>query len=1381
MSLVRRFATSLLAAVTLATGLIAVAPPAYAVDPPRVVFGLTTTNSLVRFDSDSPGSVGAPVPVTGLQAGESLLGIDFRPFGGALYGLGSTSRTYTINPTTGVATQVGAAPLVPAINGSAFGFDFNPAADRIRIVSDQDQNLRVNPATGLIAFVDTPLAYDAGDVGAGFDPKVVSSAYTNKVAGAATTTLYGIDFVQNTLVLQGSIGGTPTSPNSGVLFTVGSLGLDVTSLASMDIADGSGIAYAVLATPGQPSALYTVDLTTGTAVPVGGLGTLQLRGLAVAPAGQIKLSAAAYAVSEGVGTATITVQRANGSFGTASVDYATGSGSALSGVDFTTTSGTLTFAEGEVSKTFTVPVVDDNVVEGAEAFSVTLSNVSGASPAAPTAAVVTIIDNEGLIYGVNATNQLFSFTPSDPSSPTTPVAITGLGVSENVLGIDFRPATGQLYALGSANRIYTINPATAAATQVGSDGAFTLSGTVFGFDFNPVADRIRVVSDTEQNLRINPADGTLSMADLGLNYAAGDVNFGANPNVVAAGYTNSVPGAATTTLYDIDATADTLVVQSPPDNGVLSTVGPLGVNVNAAAFDITPAGNVGLAAIAEVGALTSKLFSIDLASGAAQSLGPIGVSGIVTSMAIAPAGLLAVSPAGVTVNENAGSATVAVTRAGGSTGTVTVDYTTTNGSALAGADYTTTSGTLTFVAGDTTESFTVPIVNDPVAEAPETVIVTLSNPTGGAVLAPSPTGVVIIQDDDATFYALDSEGKILTFTGGTLGVPTEVPVTGLQSGETLSGLDVRPATNALYALGSTGRLYTLNPATGAATMVGSGPLGTLPAGTAFGVDFNPVADRLRIVSDAEQNLRVDVTSNTVTVDGGLQFGAGDPSFGTAPDVVGAAYTNSVTGLATTTLFGIDAATDKLVIQNPPNAGTLISVGSLGVDTGPLTGLDIAAAGGTAFATLTPPGGSSSGLYTINLATGAATLVGTVGGGATITGLALAKPTTVFEIVPGTTTPVSGSTISVTVTAKLAAGGTDTSYTGTPALTSADLVFVPGTCSAAVSGVSTCTGVQFGDLGSKRLSAVDPLRGIGSSATVVVAPTGLTYSVSPPSAGSVGDLFLFEVRPTAGLPGASISGYSAARTLTVTGDAPAPEVGPLTCNSAACGFSVVFEFSGDKTVQVTDNSTPPRSTPAFGVHIRVPTFIEEFGVTRTLATAGESILVGGFLVDDETGDPIAGAPVRIYTKTFPAAAFVHWRTVTTDADGFFFTPARMVRNTAFQARFLGNSLLDGWDSDAVTVLVRTKVVITSPPSVVPFGSPIVLNGSTFPAKAGARAYLIWRRPDGVRTLATATIGADGRWRLARGPLPRGTYTLYVLVPAHSGNINGYSRVFTVTVV
>jgi hypothetical protein len=248
----------------------------------ELLTGLTTTGRLVTFDSATPGTVSFSVTISGLQAGESLLGIDRRPANGLLYGLGSSSALYTISSTTGVATPVGAVPFAPSLSGTAFGFDFNPVVDRIRVVSTDTSNFRLNPNDGTVAATDTRLSYVAGDSGMGLAPRIVGSAYTNNVSGTAVTTLFGIDSNRDVLVRQGGPDGMP-SPNGGLLTTIGAgLGFNTSDLVGFDISGTSGVAFASLtpATEG-PSQLFTINLTTGTGSLNGSIGTgLTLTGLA---------------------------------------------------------------------------------------------------------------------------------------------------------------------------------------------------------------------------------------------------------------------------------------------------------------------------------------------------------------------------------------------------------------------------------------------------------------------------------------------------------------------------------------------------------------------------------------------------------------------------------------------------------------------------------------------------------------------------------------------------------------------------------------------------------------------------------------------------------------------------------------------------------------------------------------------------------------------------------------------------------------------------------------------------------------------------------------------------------------------------------------------
>lgn len=282
-----------------------------------------------------------------------------------------------------------------------------------------------------------------------------------------------------------------------------------------------------------------------------------------------------------------------------------------------------------------------------------------------------------------------------------------------------------------------------------------------------------------------------------------------------------------------------------------------------------------------------------------------------------------------------------------------------------------------------------------------------------------------------------SRNDLIRFDSATPGtINQRVRITGTQSGESLRGIDFRPATGELYLLGITRRfqygsepdshwggtttyttrIYKLNTTTGAATQVGTGFTDPALRGSWSGIDFNPVVDRLRYVNDLNQNMRIhpdtgapidfDPITPGIQPDLNLAYAAGDPNAGRNPDVTAVAYLNADNDPTTgTTLYGIDTRRDVLVTHNPPNNGTLNTVGALGVNAGVLAGFDIETVGtqNTAYAALQTSSygwggygddggwgfGGSSSLYRINLTTGAATRVGRIGSGDSVVGIAVA--------------------------------------------------------------------------------------------------------------------------------------------------------------------------------------------------------------------------------------------------------------------------------------------------------------------------------------------------------------------------------------------------------
>ena len=235
-----------------------------------------------------------------------------------------------------------------------------------------------------------------------------------------------------------------------------------------------------------------------------------------------------------------------------------------------------------------------------------LPNVSIVGLAVPT---------EPVAYAADGQNNLLIINPQTGSSITK--TISGLQPNETLYGLDFRPANGQLYALGSTSRLYTINTANGMATAVGS-GPFTPAvpaiGGDFGFDFNPTVDRIRLVGFNGQDVRLNPNDGTVAAVDGALAFASGQ----GTPNVTAAAYTNNFAGATTTALFDIDTRTGNAMLfqQTPPNNGTLVAIGSLGVQVEGGnGFDIGGTSNVGYALLRAGG--DTKIYTINLTTGAA--------------------------------------------------------------------------------------------------------------------------------------------------------------------------------------------------------------------------------------------------------------------------------------------------------------------------------------------------------------------------------------------------------------------------------------------------------------------------------------------------------------------------------------------------------------------------------------------------------------------------------------------------------------------------------------------------------------------------------------------------------------------------------------------
>ncbi len=507
--------------------------------------------------------------------------------------------------------------------------------------------------------------------------------------------------------------------------------------------------------------------------------------------------------------------------------------------------------------------------------------------------IITSPTQTGNVLVLTEAGQLASFNSDKPETLISNQTITGLVANDSLIGIDYRPADGKLYGVGSLGNIYIIDPLTTRAelkSKMTADAtdmtnaytAITGNVTLMSVDFNPAADRLRVIGNDGQNLRIN--------VDTGATTTDGVLNGAANAQVTSAAYTNSFAGTANTKLYDIDVSNDRVYLQDPPNNGTLAAFSPLGVNAEgSSSFDIDGVNNQGYVVLTVAG--NTQFYKINLAT--------------------------------------IGAATPVSTLVGN--------------------------------------------------------LPTALQKVRGIAMKPA-------KDAGTRVQGLSANNQLISFKASQPNDVTTIAITGLQASEKIVGIDYRLRTDVagksgvLYGLSNSGNLYTIDALTGLASsriaLVADSTDTTLAfaglSGDRFSVDFNPAADRLRVISNNGQNLRINMDTGATTTDGILN-GVSNTQ------VTAAAYTNSFAGMVSTTaLFDLDSNSNNLLKQTPPNDGKLESIGSLAVTLGLNSGFDIAGGdNGLVLASITDTSTNTSSLYRINLTTAATTPAVSVNGSANL--------------------------------------------------------------------------------------------------------------------------------------------------------------------------------------------------------------------------------------------------------------------------------------------------------------------------------------------------------------------------------------------------------------
>jgi hypothetical protein len=597
------------------------------------------------------------------------------------------------------------------------------------------------------------------------------------------------------------------------------------------------------------------------------------------------------------------------------------------------------------------------------------------------------------MYAVTNANTLVTFNSTTPGTTTT-FPITGLAAGAQLVAIDFRPSTGILYGLSLVDdgatrtgRLYTINPGTGAATAVGgSPWSTTLPDTLFyGFNFDPHTDVIRITNNFASNFRVSPTTGALVSTDT--NLSATVIN--------GISYTNNDLSQAGRTLYGINFSSDQLVRiggvsgTPPADGGAVSNVGSTGiVAADAYGFEITAVAGV----TTGFATANGKLYTVDLSTGAVTLVASIGAG---TGFFLGLTAALTPLPTAVGTAPN-------VTASGSISHTVSVTYT----GSVAMDVGTINTGDITITGpGGFTATPAFVSVNAPGNGTPRTATYSFTPPggtwdaadqgtysivmqgaqvadTSGGFVAPKTIGTFFVNIPPLrTMYAVSNSNTLLTFNSTTPGTVTTIPITGLLAGTQIVSIDTRPATGVLYGLGlvdngatRSGRLYTINPANGAATAIGAGPWSTtLPDIEFYGFNFDPNTDVIRVTNRAGSNFRLNPTSGAlIATDTNLS----------STGINGISYTNNDLGQPERTLYGLNFDVDKLVRIGglngtpSPDAGAVTDVGTTGIIAAGSYAFEITSSGGTeaAFAT------ASGNFYTVNLSTGILSLVAPIGAG-----------------------------------------------------------------------------------------------------------------------------------------------------------------------------------------------------------------------------------------------------------------------------------------------------------------------------------------------------------------------------------------------------------------
>jgi hypothetical protein len=1055
----------------------------------KLVYGITQNNYLFSFDTERSETIRDLKLLSGMEAGQTVAGADFRPNTGELWVLGynassSKARLYTANLSSGALTPAGTAEFdLDLGDGSGIGFDFNPTVDRIRVVSANGKNFRLNPISGGLAATDGDLKYAAGDPNENKPPVITSAAYTNSYLGSTNTGLFVFDAAKGNIAFQ-------NPPNDGILNTVGSAGLNINPAmlhTSMDAYHNSATGTNTFILAAKPDGsnfddLYSVNVSTGAITRMGRLGTaLSVRALSAViernvPAEVEGLLAYGLASNNNL----VTFDTENPSVLRKSVPI-TGitAGEVWAGIDFRPATGELWgLGYNSANQTAHLYLIDTlsavATLQGTAPINLELGNGAISFDFNPLVDRIRVIGENGKNFRLNpltggfvAEDGSIKYADGDVNEGETPAigaafytnsfsgtTSTGLYVydlEKNIIAFQNPPNDGILNTVGSSGISAARMPARIAMDA--STNRFTGENKIF------------LSAVTEGNTFSNLYSLDLSS---GLVSNIGRIGDGMALNKFSIAIdTNSTPPPADDLLYAI--TKSNRLIQFKADApGTVTNIGEItGIlpDQKLVGADFRP--NTG-----ELWALgynstdgASRLYTIDLISGDAT---PVGSSfftldlgdgqgvGFDFNPTVDRIRVVADNGKNYRLNPITGTLVTADgdlvyadsdPNAGEEPVVVAAGYT----NSYIGSTQTSlfvfdkekntiafqnppndgvlnTVGMSGIITEPTSRNASMDIFHDPRTGDNRAYfaatffpgansILHSVNLTSGSISSIGSIGgteeVIAItafidrelpaQVTGRLAFALATNNTLLTFdTDRPEVIRKSVPLTGIEAGQIVAGIDFRPNTGELWALGyNTGtnqaRLYVIDTLSGMATTRGMASFELILGSGAVAFDFNPTVDRIRVIGSNGNNYRLNpVTGGLAATDGNIAYAAGDPNAGNTPSISAAFYTNSYIATPSTGLYVYDVSNNVLALQSPPNDGILNTIGQTGITVNNMPAtidmdawFDAETQTNEVYLVANTTGALNDNLYTINIASGAATLVGSIGQGIAVRKISIA--------------------------------------------------------------------------------------------------------------------------------------------------------------------------------------------------------------------------------------------------------------------------------------------------------------------------------------------------------------------------------------------------------